>query len=566
MAKDTALVRIGLESNQYEKGLRQAQKQWQDFTKSLGMNIGKLTAVGVAASAVTGALKVMKDAFFKNEQQLDEWNRSVESAKSVYSGFLNSLNNGNISGFLSNMSSIVQAARDAYDALDDLNTFNAFSQMNFAKARANLSDALADYKEGTGSKESVKSAGNELIALLNERAQREQNTYTTAVAKIAKERGVNAEQLQRILESSSYDTLLQYKNLPMTGKRVSYQGFGMPGQLSKSYVASPATPQEELGEMLRQFNDEELKELQAKGTAAFNSLKEISDTRRQIARYLGGNTTGGAGGGVKATVEKETYTPLAGSIDAQVQKVKELQDAFNAAGSDGIRMGLLPQLKEAEQTLERMRNIGDFAATTPTGIPGTELSPIAAPTFENTDLEKAKALANIADQNREAWSAAANAIGSVGQALQMIEDPAIKVAGIIAEAIANIALSFSQAMSKAAGAGPWGWLAFAATGTATMISTIAAIKQATAGSYATGGIVPGNHFSGDQQLIRANAGEVVLNQAQQGVLASRLQQGSLPNNLQLSAVITGEQIRLVLNNNGRRTLAGEYLTTKMQRP
>lgn len=566
MAKDTALVRIGLESNQYEKGLRQAQKQWQDFTKSLGMNIGKLTAVGVAASAVTGALKVMKDAFFKNEQQLDEWNRSVESAKSVYSGFLNSLNNGNISGFLSNMSSIVQAARDAYDALDDLNTFNAFSQMNFAKARANLSDALADYKEGTGSKESVKSAGNELIALLNERAQREQNTYTTAVAKIAKERGVNAEQLQRILESSSYDTLLQYKNLPMTGKRVSYQGFGMPGQLSKSYVAAPATPQEELGEMLRQFNDEELKELQAKGTAAFNSLKEISDTRRQIARYLGGNTTGGAGGSVKATVEKETYTPLAGSIDAQVQKVKELQDAFNAAGSDGIRMGLLPQLKEAEQTLERMRNLGDFAATTPTGIPGTELSPIAMPTFDDSAREKAAALAKIAEQNREAWQAAAGAIGQVGQALQMIEDPAIKVAGIIAEAIANIALSFSQAMLATGKTAPWAWLAFAATGTATMISTIAAIKQATAGSYATGGIVPGNHFSGDMQTARVNAGELILNQAQQGVLASRLQQGSLPNNLQLSAVITGEQIRLVLNNNGRRTLAGEYLTTKMHRP
>jgi hypothetical protein len=36
---------------------------------------------------------------------------------------------------------------------------------------------------------------------------------------------------------------------------------------------------------------------------------------------------------------KETYIPLAGSIDAQTAKVKELQDAFNAAGSDGIRMG-----------------------------------------------------------------------------------------------------------------------------------------------------------------------------------------------------------------------------------
>ena len=264
---------------------------------------------------------------------------------------------------------------------------------------------------------------------------------------------------------------------------------------------------------------------------------------------------------------KTEIDPIAGSIDAQVKLVKQLTEAFNAAGSDGVRLGYAVKLKEAEKELERMRASANMLVDPSSfKISGTELSPVKAPTIDNSMTEKAAALAEIAEKNREAWQAAAGAIGQVGQALQMIEDPAIKVAGIIAEAIANIALSFSQAMSKAAGTGPWGWLAFAATGTATMISTIAAIKQATAGSYAQGGIIPGNRFSGDQQWARVNAGELILNQADQGILASRLQQGSLPNNLQLSAVITGEQIRLVLNNNGRRTLAGEYLTTKMQRP
>ena len=34
--------------------------------------------------------------------------------------------------------------------------------------------------------------------------------------------------------------------------------------------------------------------------------------------------------------------------------------------------------------------------------------------------------------------------------------------------------------------------------------------------------------------------------------------------MQLSAIITGEQLRLVLNNNGRRTGRGEYVTTNFR--
>lgn len=88
------------------------------------------------------------------------------------------------------------------------------------------------------------------------------------------------------------------------------------------------------------------------------------------------------------------------------------------------------------------------------------------------------------------------------------------------------------------------------------------------GIFAKGGIVPhaakgyyvpGNRPSGDTTLIRANAGELILNRAAQGNLASQLEGGAGLGDLNLSAVIRGEQIRLVLNNNGRRTGRGEYV-------
>ena len=88
------------------------------------------------------------------------------------------------------------------------------------------------------------------------------------------------------------------------------------------------------------------------------------------------------------------------------------------------------------------------------------------------------------------------------------------------------------------------------------------------GLFKNGGIVPhaqnginvvgGNHYSGDVTPILANAGEVVLNRSQVSTLASQLQ-GSGAQNMKLEATVSGEQLRFVLNNNGRRTGRGEYV-------
>jgi hypothetical protein len=197
-------------------------------------------------------------------------------------------------------------------------------------------------------------------------------------------------------------------------------------------------------------------------------------------------------------------------------------------------MGLLPQLKEAEQTLERMKNQADmWLDPNSIGLSPVGPSEIKMPEIDDSQLEKQRAMIKIAEQNAEAWTSAANAIGSVGSALQAIDDPAVKVVGLVAQAIATIAQTFAASLKGTFT--PWDWIAGAAAGTATMISTIASIKQATSG-YATGGIIPGSHYSGDMQLARVNSGELILNQAQQGVLASRLQNDNALSNLHLQSV------------------------------
>ena len=180
-----------------------------------------------------------------------------------------------------------------------------------------------------------------------------------------------------------------------------------------------------------------------------------------------------------------------------------------------------------------------------------------------------KQISNDAKDMTKQWQNAGTAILAVGSAMSQIEDPAAKVIGTIAQAVATVALGYAQASSKASELGPWGWIAFAAAGMATMVSMISTIHSAT--GYAQGGIVDGSNggfvggsqFSGDQVgNVRLNSGELVLSRSQQFNLASQLEgdgnQGTTPSR----PYVSGELIYLGLNNYLRRSGRGEIITSR----
>ena len=170
---------------------------------------------------------------------------------------------------------------------------------------------------------------------------------------------------------------------------------------------------------------------------------------------------------------------------------------------------------------------------------------------------------NVKKQAKEMnkdWQMAASAIQAVGSAMTAIEDPAAKVIGTIAQAVATMALSYAEAAhSKTVTGTGWGWIAFAATGLATMLSSIAAIKSATKG-FANGGIVPGGSFSGDN--VRAyglNSGELILNRSQQDSIASQLEN---QQSMTMQPYVDGEKIFFGMNNTSKRMGRGEIITTQ----
>lgn len=82
---------------------------------------------------------------------------------------------------------------------------------------------------------------------------------------------------------------------------------------------------------------------------------------------------------------------------------------------------------------------------------------------------------------------------------------------------------------------------------------------------ATGTVVPGNHYSGDNIPALLDAGELVLNRAQQGNLASQLQENGSPSGSPVLPYVTGQTVFLGINNHLKAAGYGELVTTKMLR-
>lgn len=178
-----------------------------------------------------------------------------------------------------------------------------------------------------------------------------------------------------------------------------------------------------------------------------------------------------------------------------------------------------------------------------------------------TPQEKAqKELEKTADK---VWQVG-DAVGACGELFSALgelgDDTTLNIAGIVAKAVATVALSYAQALASCK---TWvEWLAFGVTGLGTMISMISSINQATNG-YAYGGILPdspsgtvgGSSYGGDRIWARLNSGEMVLNKRQQKNLFDLLDMDVMPQrggtNVQVQGVIRGSDLILVQKNTNK---------------
>ena len=250
-----------------------------------------------------------------------------------------------------------------------------------------------------------------------------------------------------------------------------------------------------LQETIKKANDkikEEFEKSKIESNAILNSPINVQTAKNKVAKAE------------KVPVELDFEIPdnMSDQISEQRTKLDHLTEALAIANTEKIKFA----------------NVGDtngVAAMTEEIDRLTKSYNENATALENS-LSKAERIADISEGFKQA-SSAVGAFGDMFSALgDATDDAGLKVMGIIAQAIATITLSFAQALTSCK---TWvDWLIFGITGMTTMITMISQIKNLTAGSYAQGGIIPGNSYSGDRLIASVNSREMILNTKQQSRL------------------------------------------------
>ena len=531
------------------------------IASKFGININQLTKFGSVLGATSAALKVAKDAFFTSETNVDDWGRTVASAESVYDSFLQTLNTGDFSGFLSRIGEVINKAKEAYDALDELGTRMTIINPERTRLQARATELKAvirrqgaDSEAGIAAQNELKQIEGMLTQAFKTESKLNMDAFKAQVDKKLQEAGIKLGKkdydfLMRTFSSDASYTAM--RRGAKGGIQMTYEAGGSYDEGSVSKVDTRNMNQR----LLDLFTDEWRREYSPLLNAAFSARGGAASAMLGDARYLKEGGSGGGGGhtGKIGPTDEELEARLEASIasawDKAMTKAMSKSDTFKAiepegpseawkAYTDSIKQGS----EEAEDSLKSLTDAFE-ALNNAQGVSPT------------------KEIGKDADTSAKSFRNAASAISSMGNAMSQIEDPAAKIAGMIAESVASIALGFSQAIGKDAGSkgSVWYAIAAAAAGVASMITTISAIHSAT--GYAEGGIVQGNSYSGDNLRgsdFGINAGELILNKAQQSTLASQLQ-GTGLHNLSVAGKIKGTDIILSIDRSLQ--LQGKQLLT-----
>ena len=517
-------------------GLKNALDQ---VAGKFGLNIDMVTKFGGVIGVTTTALKVAKDAFFQSESNIDEWGRTVKGAEGAYDIFLQTLNNGNWSNFFSNLSQAITGARDLYDAFDRLNSIKANNAVAIAMTKAEIQQLRLLKQQGQDVDDQIKAATQRLSALQTQssnagiNAGRKQvvNTLRNGVNSIGGA-PINDATLKYVADKIAKGgqdyidgmkrqaAILEKRGMvTKTVTRSDSQGNSYETQVQVFDINALTKEQQKQYAIAKVVTERETK-IQEGLTVWSQAVNEQASNAREIFRdnryagLSGGGRSGGGGGSSTFDISKIAFNP------------KEV-----LKGADDANF-VSPYLMMLDEIKEKILDVKDADLGAALDIPDVYQQKIKD--VEN-NLKAVVKSANIT----------ADVVGNIGQAFMSIEDPAAKVAGTVMQAIASVALGYAQATVNAAEMGPWAWIAFAASGLATMLATISSIHSAT--GYASGGEIKGNTYSGDQIPIMANAGEIILNKAQQSSLAQSITSGGGMQNINVIGKLHGTDMVLLVD-------------------
>ena len=582
-----------------------------ELTGKLGINIPKLGAMSVAIAGVTGALKVAKDAFFASEANLDEWGRTVDASKAVYEGFLTSLNTGDISGFLQRIDQIISAAREAYDELDRLGTQRTIDSPRLNAQRAENERFRAMLRTGryiapTDGRKATMKEGQLLtksqldnISRMLENGMKNVNNITKSeiqqirasinalYKKEATNLGMSLSEFKKGTSSMSAldERIAGYNNYVKTQRDID---------MAKRSVAIASaeglTVDEKTYEKARQKNPyerykawgvfkdsgETMTKITELVTQMTNLQTQVTNSTAQGYRNInrvegitvGGGRSGGGGGNTNVIDVEKFAFKMNDNFDGGM-----LQDELNGKVANKVSEAITEVIKSDLQNIdpEQLKAMLQGTETVNDVFKKADMRP-----DPNKDLNKDK------DKKQESgMDKLAKGVGAISNITGALQNMGLKLPEGLTKTISVIQslISIIQSVQTI--------ISIFSTGsqvanTAAVTANVAATTALTTAMWANvgtswipfahggiakraaNGFVGGNNYSGDIIPIAVNSGELILNRAQQGNLASQLS-GIGMGNMRLSCKVNAKELEFVLNHQTSDTSRGRYVTSKRNR-
>lgn len=575
------ITKLLLNTQQFDNNLGKSTKQIKEFQKKIDnfasdakKSLVKFAGtVGIAVTALEGLEKIIRS----NQTTSDLFDNNINAAKGSVDAFFRSLTTGDWTVFNDGIMTAFSRLYDLSALMDEL----ADKKLSLSYIKA------ADLQEI----EHYESIAKDTNRSLKERKEAAEN-MATAIKHLSKETADYIRDSEELLTSTykaNYGINVSREDLDYFFRRTNKSEqeviekidkykkeraalvkkytytTTMPttaGSFSTSVITKEGKEALSLYDKQNEFIRTQailLDEVDEKRKATLDILKEHYDMQREIyGLQKRSDETGRAVNTSIATSGTKNKVIPVGSVAELQSKLAGLKKGYENATSEGVRAGFTKAIKEAETELKMMQLRAAGTSLLPTGEinkpvgrniaddlkTGYIKNPIAIDSIQaNYDYADSlgaiasvmSSVTNMTNEGAAGWLAyGANIFSSISAAIPMITS---LTTALTAKAAA-------EAAGSAAVVPVVGWV--------NAIAAVTAITAAMASipKFATGGIVGGTSFTGDNMLARVNSGEMILNRSQQKNLFNLIN-GGTSNTVKFR--IEGKELVGVLNAYGSKT-------------
>ena len=191
-------VRLGLKSDDYRKGLKQAKQDTEEF----GGHLSRLKVTAVATWAAVGAAvaKFVKDAVDLTQKWGDKWAITMQGIKGAYQSFVRQISSGEgWNNLFANMADAYRASKEIASALDEIFERKISFQYDEAQTRYLVSEQQKIMRDSSRTDAEREAAAKKIIRLESELGERKKAIWADEARslrdRMAVQTGLNDEEM-----------------------------------------------------------------------------------------------------------------------------------------------------------------------------------------------------------------------------------------------------------------------------------------------------------------------------------------------------------------------------------